>query len=97
MEQLSEPLCISSTCIQGESDCQNLKPFQPANSFEGDQLVTSQVKRKGGPEVDSNLVVKDGDDYNDEADKDHLSPVLAHHHCISQVIPREVFQDLAWN
>ena len=58
--------------------------------------MTSQVKREGGPEVHSNLVVKDGDDDNDEAGKDHLSPVLAHHHCISQVIPGEVFQDLSY-
>ena len=58
--------------------------------------MTPQVKREGGPEVHSNLVVKDGDDDSDEDDTDHLSPLLAHQHCISQVSPGEMFQDLTF-
>ena len=58
--------------------------------------MTPQMKREGGPEVQSNLVVKDGDDDSDEDEEDHLSSPLAHQHCLSQVTPGEVFQDLTF-
>ena len=58
--------------------------------------MTPQVKREGGPEEHSNLEVKDGDDDSDEDDKDHLGPLLAHQHRVSQVTPGEVFQDLTF-